>query len=228
MHIGLIFAMQEELDAFLSDTAGANTHRHKNVRVTEVTLGEHTLFCVLSGVGKVNAAYATSVLIHHHDVKLILNSGVAGGLNVDVGTIVLSSAVVHHDVDVTAFGYDIGQIPGLKPTFMADTALLQRAEAIAKTQGLNAITGLIASGDKFVTDLKTIESLVKNYDDVHAIEMEAAAIAQVATLEGVPFLIIRAISDVIGKDAQVESFNTFLVKAAARSADLLKALLETR
>ena len=226
MHIGLIFAMQEELDAFLSHTDDSQTHRHKNVRVTEVNVGEHTLFCVLSGVGKVNAAYATSVLIHHHDVKLIVNSGVAGGLNVDVGTLVLSRGVVHHDVDVTAFGYDVGQIPGFEPMFMADTALLQRAERIARDQGLGAVSGIIASGDCFVTELKTIEKLLRQYDDVHAIEMEAAAIAQVATLEGVPFLIIRAISDVIGKDAQVESFKSFLIKAAARSAGLLKALLE--
>ncbi len=226
MHIGLIFAMQEELDAFLSRNDEAKTHRHKNVRITEINAGEHTLFCVLSGVGKVNAAYATSVLIHHHDVKLIINSGVAGGLNVEVGTLVLSRAVVHHDVDVTAFGYEVGQIPGFKPTFLADTALLQRAERIAKAQGLDVVTGLIASGDAFVTNLNTIEKLLGSYDDVHAIEMEAAAIAQVSTLEGVPFLIIRAISDVIGKDAQVESFKAFLIKAAARSAALLKALLE--
>ncbi len=226
MTIGLLFAMQEELDAFLNHYENYETKTHKHLKIYTLQENNHTLVCVLTGIGKVNAAYATSYLIHAYDVRMILNSGVAGGVNTEVETLVLSEGVVYHDVDVTVFNYERGQVPGFKPYFEADSALLEIAETIASEKNYPYQRGKIASGDQFITERASINPILALYDDIYAIEMEATAIGHVARLEGVPFLIIRAISDVIGGSNQASDFKSFLEKSALRSAILLDELLK--
>lgn len=226
MHIGLIFAMQEELDAFLQLTTHKEKHTIKHLTIHEVSLSGHRVFCILSGIGKVNASYATTMLIEHFDIKLLLNSGVAGGLNTHIGTLVLAEGAVYHDVDVTPFSYDYGQVPNFDPIFPCDSQLLTHAKAICDDQGYLYKTGLIASGDQFVTDIKPLENIRKMHKNIYAIEMESTAIAHVATIAKIPVFIIRAISDTIGLDDQAENFNVFLQKSSKKAATLMKALIE--
>ncbi|MFH5881530.1 MAG: 5'-methylthioadenosine/adenosylhomocysteine nucleosidase [Candidatus Izemoplasmataceae bacterium] len=225
MKIGLIFAMQEELDAFLSYCENVHINKINHLTFYETKTNNHHLTMILSGIGKVNAAYATTKLIEHYQVEILLNSGVAGGINVNHQAVVLSEQVTYHDVDVRAFNYVKGQVPGLNPTFKADSMLLEKAFQIAKKLHIDVHTGTIASGDQFITSLSPLEDVIALYDNLNAIEMEAGAIAHIAHLEQVPFLIIRSISDVIGDESQSHDFNTFLKNAALNAANLLNELL---
>ncbi len=227
MKIGIIFAMQEELDAFLNRVETYEVLQHKNLLIYTVAYKTHTCVCVLSGIGKVNAAYATTIIIDTFKVDAVLNSGVAGGVNIDVGTTVIGEATVHHDVDVTAFQYAYGQVPGHEATFKGDETLIQKAIDVAALKNMPVKSAMIASGDQFVTSLRWIEKVLEAYPNTVAIEMEAAAIAQVCTLEAVPHLILRAISDVIGGKGQPEDFKAFLTKSSENVADLLTGLLES-
>ena len=130
-----------------------------------------------------------------------------------MGDAVISSEVRHHDVDVTAFGYEHGQVPQLAAAFTADEKLVKLAEAAAEgIRDIQVVTGLIASGDTFMSDPEKVEYVRTKFNGLQAVEMEAAAIAQVAYQFNVPFVIIRSLSDIAGKESNV-SFDQYLVEA---------------
>src|SRR5699024_8730016 len=145
---------------------------------------------VKSGIGKVNAAMTTAILMEKYQPTFVINTGSAGGFSeaLKVGDVVISDAVVHHDVDVTAFDYVHGQVPQMPATFKADQ-----------------------------TKVQTIREL---FPTMIACEMEAAAIAQVCYQYNVPFVVIRALSDIAGQEAPM-SFQQFLEVAATNAATLI-------
>lgn len=222
MKIAIIGAMEEEV-AYLRE----NIENAESVVIanTEYTTGQmHGVDVVLlkSGIGKVNAAMGTAVLLEKFKPDYIINTGSAGGYNPDlsVGDIVISTEVRHHDVDVTAFDYEYGQVPQLPAAFMADEKLVALAEKVVKgIDGVGVGKGLIATGDVFMSDPERVRFVREKFPELQAVEMEAAAIAQVAYQFNVPFVITRALSDIAGKESDV-SFDQFLEKAALHSADL--------
>ena len=165
-----------------------------------------------SGIGKVNAAMSTTILLDKYTPDFVINTGSAGGTDesLNVGDIVISTEVRHHDVDVTAFDYEYGQVPQLPPAFLADEGLIKIAEEGAKElQDVQVVQGLIASGDTFVNELHVVENIRGKFTVVKAVEMEAAAIAQVCYQFGVPFVIIRSLSDIAGKESNI-TFDQYL------------------
>jgi adenosylhomocysteine nucleosidase len=180
-----------------------------------------------SGIGKVNAAMSTTILLEKYKPDCIINTGSAGGLNPDlnVGDAVISTEVRHHDVDVTAFGYEYGQVPQLPAAFLADEKLLTVAEKAAKElDNFKVVRGLIATGDSFMENAERVEYIRTKFNDLQAVEMEAAAIAQVAHRFEVPFVIIRSLSDIAGKESEI-SFDQFIDKAATNSATLVMKMV---
>jgi len=175
-----------------------------------------------SGIGKVNAAMSTTILLEKYKPDCIINTGSAGGFNPDlnVGDAVISSEVRHHDVDVTAFGYEYGQVPQLPAAFTADENLVKVAEEAAKEiEEIQIVKGMIATGDSFMNDPERVEFVRTKFEGLQAVEMEAAAIAQVAHQFNVPFVIIRSLSDIAGKESNL-SFDQYLEKAGVNSANL--------
>ena len=151
-----------------------------------------------SGIGKVNAAIATTLVIEHFSPDCVINTGSAGGIGkgLQVGDVVIGTQVAHHDVDVTAFGYAIGQVPQQPASYPSDLTLVHAAEQAARVfQAANIRQGLIVSGDQFINDAFSIETICREFANPQAVEMEAAAIAQTCYQLGKPFVIIRAISD---------------------------------
>ena len=141
--------------------------------------------------------------------------------NLNVGDLVISSEVRHHDVDVTVFGYEYGQVPQLPAAFQADEELIKVAEEGAKEiSDIQTVLGLIATGDAFMNDPVRVDYIRDKFTDLKAVEMEAAAIAQVAYQFGIPFVIIRSLSDIAGKESNI-SFDQFLEKAALHSTNLV-------
>ncbi len=226
--IGIIGAMEIEIETIKKGTSN----------LKEVTKGIRTFFTgeinnkevviVEAGIGKVNAAITTSKLVEHFDIDIIVNIGVAGGQkNVTHKDVVVSSEVLYHDVDVTAFGskYVYGQVPGLPPTFHADKALVEKTIKVLQANDFSYHVGKIASGDQFVTSKNTIKAVNEIYSDIYAIEMEAAAIAHTATVYNVPFIIYRSISDILDDEAQDQDFNTFVEEASNNASIVLQQLI---
>jgi len=223
--IGIIGAMAPEmalLEAALQEkqerTAAGMTFRTGTLSGRDVVI----LQC---GVGKVNAAVGAALLIEWFHPTAVLNTGSAGGLlpNQTFGDTVVSTAVVHHDVDVTAFGYVVGQVPGLPPTFPSDPALV--ALAVRCLEGVAHTTGVIGSGDVFVHDAEVIARIRRRFPELCAVEMEAAAIAQVCHLTSTPFVVVRALSDIAGKESPMK-FDEFLPLASKNSSRLVLDMLK--
>ena len=221
MKIGIIFAMQEEIEAFIHLFDKSEAFMLEDLQGIHITHQGKDIFALRSGVGKVNAAYATTLLTKK--CEILLNSGVAGGINIERETIVLGEELIYHDVDVTAFrGYQKGQIPGLPVLFKGDQQLLD----LALSLNHEVTIGLIASGDQFMVSKDPLKELIKNYPKLYAIDMEAAAIAHIAHLKAIPFLAIRTITDLLGETSQEDNFESFLQRAALKSATLLKSLID--
>lgn len=228
MRVGIIGAMDEEVDLLRSKL---EDRKDLNLAGTEFYSGKiDRLEVVLlkSGIGKVNAAMGTTLLIDKFQPDVIINTGSAGGFHHDlnVGDVVISDAVRHHDVDVTVFGYEYGQVPRMPAYYKPDEKLVSIAvKSAEKINGLQVVEGLIASGDSFMNDPVRVEFIRSKLPDLYAAEMEAAAIAQVAHQFEVPFVIIRSLSDIAGKDSNI-SFDQFLETAAKNSAELILLMLE--
>lgn len=228
--IAIIAAMQPELDVLQQRLANLQTSYTGAVTFHQGTLAGHTVVLALSGIGKVNAAMTTALLLAQFHPNLVINTGSAGGVGegLHTGDVVIGAQTAHHDVDVTAFGYQHGQVPQLPVRFDADARLMAAAEQAATAfTGAAVRRGLIVSGDQFIDSATKISTIKQHFADVEAVEMEAAAIAQVCHQQTVPFVVIRAISDA-GDDNASVSFDTFLQTASAHSAqmvcDLVRAL----
>ena len=227
--LGIIGAMEEEI-SFLRDKMEIVTT--KNIIGLTYYVGRYVgnnVVLVKSGIGKVNAAICTQVLIDHFGVDYVINTGVAGALssNLHIGDILISIDAVQHDMDTTAFGDPVGIIPRMAESyFPADEALIRLAmKAAAEIHGgYKVLEGRVASGDQFIS---TKEQKEKIRHDVKGdcAEMEGAAIAHTCYLNRIPYLVIRAISDDANEKAEM-SFDEFCLMAAKRSSDLVEKMIE--
>lgn len=223
MKIAVIGAMEEEVIILRNQLENKKTEIIANSEFSSGTYGGKDVVLLKSGIGKVNAAMSTTILIERYHPDLIINTGSAGGLNpeLNVGDLVISDDVCHHDVDATVFGYAYGQVPQMPAAYQADERLIQVAEEAARSlEGIQVKKGLIASGDSFMSDPDRVQMVAEKFPGLQAVEMEAAAIAQVAYQYGLPFVIIRALSDIAGKESDL-SFEQFLQTAALNSANLV-------
>jgi adenosylhomocysteine nucleosidase len=221
--VGIIGAMEEEV-TYLRDhleerkdltLAGYEFHRGK--------LAGETVVLLKSGIGKVNAAIGTAILLERFAPSCIINTGSAGGFSHDlnIGDVVISSEVRHHDFDLTVFGYEYGQVPQMPPAFTPDPLLVQIAElSIEKMKGISTVKGLIATGDTFMNCPEAVAEKRKKFPEMLAAEMEAAAIAQACYRFAVPFIIFRSLSDIAGKESSI-SFKEFLEQAGVNSAHMV-------
>ncbi len=230
--IGIIGAMETEVHHLIARLDNAETTTIAGREFVSGILAGHRVTVVRSGIGKVAAAITAQLLIDRFAVDSLINSGMAGGLDsrLAVKDLVVGTAAVHHDFDLTAFGHTPGFLFGdddTKPTvFTADETLVSLAmEAAAEVlpAGNKAITGLIASGDVFVDNSTTKAHIMAQFGAA-ATEMEGAAIAQTAAANGVPFVILRTISDLAEHQAAV-SFDELEQYAGQLAEDITVALL---
>lgn len=223
MKIAIIGAMDEEVTLLREKIQNKAKEIIAGFEFSVGTVEGTEVVLLRSGIGKVNAAMSTAILLERFKPDYVINTGSAGGLNPDlnVGDVVISTDVRHHDVDVTAFGYEYGQVPQLPAAFEADAMLVRVAESCAKEiEGIQVVKGLITTGDSFISKPEQAEFIKTKFTSLQAVEMEAAAIAQVAYQFGTPFVIIRSLSDIAGKESDV-SFDQFLETAAVHSATLV-------
>ncbi|MGM8213797.1 5'-methylthioadenosine/S-adenosylhomocysteine nucleosidase [Virgibacillus sp. W0430] len=222
MTIGIIGAMDEEISYLSQQMDDKQEHTVANTLFITGILNGKKVVLLKSGIGKVNAALATTIMHERFAPTCVINTGSAGGFDqeLQVGDIVISTEVIHHDVDVTAFQYAQGQVPGMPATFAASSELVSKAVSAMKQLSVQYKTGLIASGDAFIEDERQSKEIHRKFPTMIAVEMEAAAIAQVCHQYNKPFVIIRALSDIAGKQSSL-SFEQFLEAAAKNAATLI-------
>ncbi|WKC57933.1 5'-methylthioadenosine/adenosylhomocysteine nucleosidase [Borrelia sp. P9F1] len=202
-----------------------------NKKIHKGNISGYEVISLTTGIGKVNAATWVSYVISKYKINRIINSGTAGGIredsNLSIKDIVVSSEVAFHDFDLTKFGHKIGQVPGLPQKFKSDEVMLRKSVKVIedKIKDVSAHIGLILTGDQFIGDKNQLEAIKSNFPDALAVEMEGAAIAQVAHTFGIPFIITRSISDLPNtKDNHID-FDKFLKIASVNSARMVKELV---
>lgn len=217
--IVILAAMQEELDAIVKHVDSPTKKQTPFGELVEGLIFNQHVVCAQTGIGKAVAAATTTYLIEHYDVSNIINIGSAGGLSLDlsIGDVIIADKVSYHDWDLRAFGYPVGW-DNKAYVFTMDQALIKLAvEATKDIQG-KAWVGPIVSGDQFICENDQIDKIIKTFSGVVAVEMEAAAVAHIASLYHVPCAILRSISDVVLKEDSHVDFDIYIKKAAAQSA----------
>ncbi|GKW18187.1 5'-methylthioadenosine/S-adenosylhomocysteine nucleosidase [Pectobacterium actinidiae] len=226
MKVGIIGAMEQEVTLLRDRIENRQTFQRAGCEIYTGHINGVDVALLKSGIGKVSAALGTTLLLEHSKPDVVINTGSAGGLapTLNVGDIVVSDEVRYHDADVTAFGYEPGQMAGCPAAFLADEKLISLAqEAIAELQ-LNAVRGLVVSGDAFINGAEPLARIRTTFPKAIAVEMEATAIAHVCHQFAVPFVVVRAISDVADKESHL-SFDEFLSVAAQQSTRMVEAIL---
>lgn len=221
----IIAAMDEELQRLESELVDADETTVAGMRFVVGQLHHRPVVLSKCGIGKVNAAIGTTLVHQLFRPSGVMNTGSAGGIqNCTVGDVVLGASVLYHDVDATAFGYAFGQVPQEPERFLADPVLLDAAERAIRRLGLSGHLGAIASGDSFMDSEDKANQVRQRHPEVVAVEMEAAAIAQVCHHFQTPCLTIRSISDQVGAASRTHH-EAFLELASQNSARLVTEVL---
>ncbi|MCI7329545.1 MAG: 5'-methylthioadenosine/adenosylhomocysteine nucleosidase [Lachnospiraceae bacterium] len=228
MKIGIIGAMEEEVSELKASLKDAKVTTIARMEFCEGTFGTTDVVVVQSGIGKVNAAACAQILINHFGVTHVMNTGVAGSLNakIDIGDIVVSTDAMYHDVDATVFGYAKGEVPQIgTASFQADEMLRKAAVDAVKNAAsdIHVFEGRVVSGDQFISS-RDVKNNIRDTFHGDCTEMEGAAIAQVAYINDVPFVIIRAISDKADDSGQ-EAYDVFEKKAAMHCAHIVEYMI---
>ncbi|AZG35240.1 MULTISPECIES: 5'-methylthioadenosine/adenosylhomocysteine nucleosidase [Shewanella] len=228
MKIGIIGAMEPEVVHLIQAIVAPVHSTIAGIEFVSGNIAGKEVIVTRSGIGKVAASIATTLLIEKFAATHVINTGSAGGFvdTLAIGDIVISSEVRHHDVDVTAFGYEMGQMAQQPAAFMPDSTLVTAAKkAVASLGEVNAIEGLICTGDSFICDPVRTKVMLENFPTMAACEMEGAAIAQVCHQFKIPFVVIRSLSDNANNDSPVD-FDSYIIKAGLHSAMMVIALLQ--
>ena len=227
--IGIIGAMEVEIASLKSAMKVSRMLKKAQMEFLEGELEGCQAVVVRSGVGKVNAAVCTQILVDEFGVDGVINTGIAGSLKaeINIGDIVLSTDVLHHDMDATGFGYPLGQIPQMDAfSFQADEQMRKLAKEVCEEVNpeIRVFEGRVVSGDQFISSREVKDKIKENFDGC-CTEMEGAAIAQTAYLNQIPFVIIRAISDKADDSATMD-YPTFEKQAVEHSVRLTRGFLK--
>lgn len=230
MKIGIIGAMETEVSSLKEAMKVDRVVTKAGMNFYEGMLYAKPAVVVQCGIGKVNAAMCVQILADLFHITHVLNTGVAGSLNadLDIGDILVSEKAIQHDVNVTALGYQAGRIPGFESReFTADTAMADKVIDACKcvNPDVKIVKGCVVSGDQFISDSKIKEHLISEFHGDCA-EMEGASVAQAAVLNGLPFVVVRAISDKADGTAEMD-YPTFENQAAAHCAKMVLEFVKT-
>ena len=226
-YIGFIGAMPDEVEQLIGQMTDSAKKTMAGMDFYNGSLWGKKAVVVKSGIGKVNMAACTQILASIYGVDALINTGVAGGLYgpITIGDIVISSDTLQHDMDATGFGYDLGVIPQMEQSvFYGDQNLIAKAKEACEEVNpeISVYVGRVLSGDQFISSDEKKNDLIQQFQGYCA-EMEGAAMSQVAYLNQIPFVVIRAISDKADHSATM-NYNEFEEQAIIHTVRLLKAM----
>lgn len=224
--IGIIGAMDVEVRHLKNKLTDRKDRTVSGIEFASGLLAGKEVVIAKCGIGKVFAAICAEAMIIEFKVDCIINTGVGGTLTdrLSVGDTAISTAVVQHDMDTSALGDPVGMVSGINKIFFpSDPELIIKAEKAVSLAKIKYACGVIASGDRFIGDRSAKEYIAKTFDAI-ACEMEGGAIGHTAYVNGIPFIVIRAISDSADGSADVD-YPTFVARAAANSALITEKLI---
>lgn len=225
MKIGIIIPMEQEQRLLLESLTDIKETRIAGVTFYQGIYNNHQVILGLSGIGKVQAAMTTSIMAEKFQPEVIINTGSAGGIGqgLKIGDVVVSTKLAYHDVDVE--GYPKGQLPNQERYFVADEHYVNEIVVAAQKNNLSVHEGLIVTGDQFIGDKSKNQTILANFPEALASEMEGAAVAQICKNFAIPFVVIRSMSDVADDNANVD-FDEFVVTAGKNSVQILLSFLD--
>lgn len=224
--VGIIGAMDVEVELLKEKLINRQDRTISGITFSSGLLGEKNVVIAKCGIGKVFAAVCTQTMILEFNAKIIINTGVGGTLTdkLSIGDTAVSSALVQHDMDTTAIGDPAGLVSGInKIYFEADSDIVKKAVTAVEEQGIKCLCGVIASGDTFVASKEKKQEIKEKFNAI-VCEMEGASVAHTAFINGVPFVVIRAISDSADGSADID-YPTFVKRAAQNSASVTEKLV---
>ncbi len=224
---GILVAMEEEIKHLVEEIKSYEIIEIANQKFYDGFIDGKAVTIVQSGIGKVNASIATTLLIQQFDVDAVINTGSAGAIQegMDIGELVISKELTYHDVNNEVFGYNYGQIPQMPERYTADLELSKKIEEAAINQSWEVHTGLIVTGDSFVGSTDEIQKIKEHFPSALVTEMEGAAVAQTCSQFNIPCAVIRAVSDTANEEASVD-FDEFVILAGKRSAALVLSFIK--
>ncbi len=226
MKIAIMGAMPEEVEPLLKFFGSYDTQSYAGNKYYTTSYRGCEITIAYSKIGKVNATITATTMIEKFGAQKLLFSGVAGAVNdsLEIGDLIVATALAQHDLDITAFGHPYGYVPEGAVYEKADVALIKVAKAVAKQSDINLKEGVIVTGDQFVNSSER-KNWIKDTFDASALEMEGAAVAVTCNAFGVPFFILRSISDASDMDASF-SFDEFLKSSALISANFIISMVD--
>lgn len=227
MKIGILVAMEEEINHLLEEIKSTEVIEIAKQKFYDGVIDGKPVTIVQSGIGKVNASIATTLLIQQFDVDAVINTGSAGAIQegLGIGELVISKELTYHDVNNEVFGYSYGQIPQMPEKYAADAKLSQQIQEAAIKQSWDVHTGLIVTGDSFVGSAAEVNRIKEYFPAALVTEMEGAAVAQTCSQFNIPCAVIRAVSDTADEEASID-FDEFVILAGKRSAELVISFIK--
>lgn len=222
MKIGIIGAMDVEVSSLIEQSQVVEVKEIAGLKFYVLNYKGKDIYLVKSGIGKVNAAIATSILCLHYDVELVISTGIAGGMSpLKTGDICLVDKLYYGDVNCQVFNYAFGQVPGEEPYFRVSKGVLNKASDILKNNNykfhiINSLTS-----DSFISSMPKLP-----LDSTFCFEMESTAITQTARHFNKEVLVIRYISDIVGEESQILNYTEFETNMAKTSSLITLKIVE--
>ncbi len=226
--IGIIGAIDKELTIYFQEMLIDKTEIISDKTFYIGKIKNHYVVVVKSGIGKVNAAITATILLTRYNCRIVINTGVAGGLSpLKIGDIILAKGIAYFDVSLTEIdNVPYGQMADDPLIVYMDDFYLQKAEDVFKQLNYSYEVGNLVSGDKFVTSKKDIRKILRNVDNVIGVEMEGMAVAITAYKFKVPFISIRGISDIIDSKQQIIDYSKTSKEVAEKTTKFVFSFLE--
>lgn len=223
----ILTAMPEEMAYLTQRFPTPQTEHIYHLEFQKVAHQELKIIMGISGIGKVNAAVCTTLACQTYKPDIVVNIGASGGLHrsLKIGDVVIASALQHHDANATQFGYAYGQIPRMPVCYVPDEVLMKKVLAQKSQFAFNLFSGLVCSGDSFISDEALVIELKSKFPEIFALDMESCAVAQTCHQLGIEFCCIRGISDAATKGAD-QDYKTALSLAMGNANQVLGKFLE--
>jgi adenosylhomocysteine nucleosidase len=225
MIIGIIAAMEPEINFTISALEDKKEHLISNITFYEGTIGNHKVIVSLSGIGKVNSAINTTLLINNFKPDVIINSGIAGGSKeLSTFDFVIADKLTYSDFDCQVFNYEFGQVPQMPLYYFSDSKLKEKLEAYLTSKNISFKNSIVLTADSFRLSASEIKN---NVSTSFATEMEGTSIAQTCFKLNTPFLSFRIISDILDSENHIEEYNEFEKKSAQLSSEVIVDFIQT-
>ena len=219
MTIGVIAAMEPEIKHIINSLENKKEHNLNGITVYEGMIGSHRVIVSQSGIGKVNSAVNTALLINSFNPDLIINSGIAGGSKeLETSDFVIADSLTYSDFDCQVFNYQFGQVPGMPQFYYSDQKYKELLEKFLNNNNIAFKNTIVLTADSFRLSANEIKNKISSS---FATEMEGTSIAQTCYKLKTPFLSFRIISDILDSDNHIEEYNKFESECADLSSKVI-------